>query len=88
MIKDTILGIGTLLALFCAFLLAGFVAAVFFWTCRFCGQIIRFFKSPAEPEDEKTDVEKFLESKNIFVRDPLQYRDKNNNGVDDLDEIR
>lgn len=87
MIKDTILGLGTLLALLCAFLLAGFVAAVFFWTCRFSGRIIRFFKAPAEPE-EKTDVEKFLESKNVFVRDPSQYKDKNNNGIDDLDETR
>lgn len=86
--KSFILGVGTILALFCAFLLAGFVSAVFFWTCRITKEIVRFFKTPANLKDEKTDIEKFLESKNVFVRDPSQYKDKNNNGVDDLDEVR
>ena len=89
MIKETILGIGTVLALLCAFLLAGFVAAVFFWTCRFSASIIKYFKKPAYPVDEElSDVEKFLEAKKIFVRNPLDYQDKNNNGVDDLNETR
>jgi len=87
MIKDAILAVGTILALLCAFLLAGFVSAVFFLTCKISSQIISFFKAPAHPKEESA-VEKFIGSQNVFVRDPLQYQDKNENGVDDLDETR
>jgi len=89
-IKDTILGIGTILALLCAFLIAGFVTAVFIWTCRFTARIVRFFKAPAIPknDEEIEKIKEFLDSKDVFVRDPLQYSDKNKNGIDDLDETR
>lgn len=87
--KDLFLAIGTILAIFSAFLIAGFVSAVFCLTLRFTRDIIRWFSTKHDgkgglPGEQET-IGKFMRSKNIFVRDPMQYKDVNNDGVDDLE---
>ena len=87
--KDFFLAMGTILAVFSAFLIAGFVSAVFFLTLRFTRDIIRWFSPKHDGRGglfkEQETISKFMDSKNVFVRDPAQYKDVNNDGVDDLE---
>ena len=89
--KDLLLAIGTVLVIVAAFLIAGFVSAVFFLTLRFTRDIVRWFspkhngKSGLFAEEETETIEKFMRSENVFSRDPLQYKDADNDGVDDLE---
>ena len=87
--KDLLLAIGTILVLISAFLIAGFVSAVFFLALRFTRDIIRWFSPKHDGRGglfkEQETIGKFMRSKNVFVRDPMQYKDVNNDGVDDLE---
>lgn len=87
--KDLLLAIGTVLVIVAAFLIAGFVSAVFFLTLRFTRDIVRWFSPKHNGKSglfaEEETIEKFMRSKNVFSRDPLQYKDANNDGVDDLE---
>ena len=87
--KDLLLAIGTVLVLISAFLIAGFVSAVFFLALRFTRDIIRWFSPKHDGKgglfSEEETIGKFMRSKNVFVRYPLQYKDANNDGVDDLE---
>jgi len=87
--KDFFLAMGTILAIFSAFLIAGFVSAVFCLTLRLLRKFSKLYlgKSPSKVElsGEEKAIGKFMASKNVFVRDPAQYKDVNNDGVDDLE---
>jgi len=87
--KDLLLAIGTVLVIVAAFLIAGFVSAVFFLTLRFTRDIVRWFSPKHNGKSglftEEETIEKFMRSKNVFSRDPLQYKDADNDGVDDLE---
>lgn len=90
MIKDAVIAFGIVLALACSFLIAGFVVGVALYTIRVTKAMLKWFKTAEqerESEEEKT-VSKFMGSGNVFVRDPLAYKDANGNNIDDLDETR
>lgn len=49
--------------------------------------VVSLLKYKSEKEESSSDeqaVEDFIEAKEIFVRDPLDFKDKDRDGVDDI----
>ena len=88
MIKDAVIAFGIVLALACSFLIAGFVVGVALYTIRITKAMLKWLKTPEQQSEEEKTVSKFMASGNVFVRDPLAYKDANGNNIDDLDETR
>lgn len=88
MIKDAVIAFGIVLALACSFLIAGFVVGVALYTIKIAKAMLKWFKTPEQESEEENTVSKFMGSGNVFVRDPLAYKDANGNNIDDLDETR
>lgn len=49
-------------------------------------RVIGATKNTTQLTEEEKHTEQFLNAKEIFVRDPLDYKDVDNDGVDDIME--
>ena len=45
---------------------------------------IKYKKAQDELDSEEQTVEDFIKAKEVFVRDPLDFKDKDSDGVDDV----
>jgi len=60
-----------------------FICGLFSFMLVVC-RVISATKRSERLSDEEKQVEKFIEAKEVFVRDPLEYKDVDNDGVDDI----